>query len=100
MPTIDTSREPMFPKLSMEEIDRLRRFGTVRRYAAGELLYATADIRHGMLVILSRAVAISGREGLGHVFSIIELVGRRVTCRDRVDKVDGVSRRHRSRADH
>jgi hypothetical protein len=30
MATIDTSRELMFPKLSTEEIDRLRRFGTVR----------------------------------------------------------------------
>jgi hypothetical protein len=58
MPTIDTSRELMFPKLSTEEIDRLRRFGTVRRYAAGELLYATGDISPGMLVILSGSVAI------------------------------------------
>jgi thioredoxin reductase (NADPH) len=72
MPTIDTSRELMFPKLSTEEIDRLRRFGTVRRYGAGELLYATGDISPGMLVILSGSVAISGREGLGHVFPIIE----------------------------
>ena len=72
MLTIDTSRELMFPKLSMEEIDRLRWFGTVRRYAAGELLCATADISPGMLVILSGSVAISGREGLGHVFPIIE----------------------------
>jgi hypothetical protein len=63
----------MFPKLSMEEIDCLRRLGTVRRYAAAELLCATAAISPGMLVILSGAVAISGREGLGHVFPIIEL---------------------------
>ena len=73
MATIDTSRELMFPKLSTEEIDRLRRFGTIQRYAAGELLYATGDISPGMLVILSGSVALSGREGLGHVFPIIEL---------------------------
>jgi thioredoxin reductase (NADPH) len=73
MSTIDTSRELMFPKLSTGEIDRLRRFGTVRRYAAGELLYATGDISPGTFVILSGSVAVSGREGLGHVFPIIEL---------------------------
>ena len=73
MPTIDTSREQMFPSLSPGEIGRLRRFGTVRRYAAGELLYATGDISPGMFVILSGSVAISGREGLGRVFPIIEL---------------------------
>src|SRR5437867_6254676 len=73
MATIDTSRELMFPKLSAGEIDRLRRFGTVRRYAAGELLFATGDISPGMFVILSGSVAVSGREGLGHVFPIIEL---------------------------
>ena len=35
MSTIDTRREQMFPKLEPREIDRLRRFGEVRRYAAG-----------------------------------------------------------------
>ncbi len=38
MSTIDTRREQMFPKLEPREIDRLRRFGTVRRYAPGEAL--------------------------------------------------------------
>ena len=36
MSTIDTRREQMFPKLEPREIDRLRRFGDVRRYSAGE----------------------------------------------------------------
>jgi thioredoxin reductase (NADPH) len=31
MSTIDTRREQMFPKLEPGEIDRLRRFGQVRR---------------------------------------------------------------------
>ena len=38
MSTIDARSEQMFPKLSPEEIERLRRFGTVRHYAPGELL--------------------------------------------------------------
>src|SRR5260370_21344087 len=73
MPTMDTSREQMFPKFSAGEIDRLRRFGTVRRYAVGELLFATGDIVPGMFVIVSGSVAVTGREGLGRVFPIIEL---------------------------
>ena len=37
MSTIDTRRDQMFPKLRPEEIERLRRFGEVRRYKAGDL---------------------------------------------------------------
>ena len=44
MSTIDTRREQMFPKLEPREIDRLRRFGTVRRYAPGEALFVTGEI--------------------------------------------------------
>ena len=35
--TIDTRREQMFPKLTTEEIDCIRRFGEVRRYVTGEI---------------------------------------------------------------
>ena len=48
MSTIDARREQMFPKLEPREIDRLRRFGEVRRYAAGEALFVTGDIAPGM----------------------------------------------------
>src|SRR3989442_314288 len=44
MSTLETRREQMFPKVSPEEIDRLRRFGTVRRYRAGEAPYRTGEI--------------------------------------------------------
>ena len=48
MSTIDTRREQMFPKLEPREIDRLRRFGEIRRYAAGEALFVTGEIAPGM----------------------------------------------------
>jgi thioredoxin reductase (NADPH) len=73
MPTIDTHREQMFPNLSPGEVDRVRRFGTLRRYTAGESVYATGEMSPGMFVILSGSVALTGREGLGHVFPIVEL---------------------------
>jgi thioredoxin reductase (NADPH) len=67
MSTFDTRREQMFPKLSPGEIDRLRRFGTVRRFRAGEVLFTTGETRPGMFVIISGSVAVTRREGLGHV---------------------------------
>ncbi len=72
MSTFDTRRAQMFPKLSSAEIDRLRRFGTVRRYRAGEPLFTTGEIRPGMFVIIEGSVAVTRREGLGHVVPIIE----------------------------
>jgi hypothetical protein len=50
MSTIDTRREQMFPKLEPHEIDRLRRFGTVQRYAAGEAIFVTGEVAPGMAV--------------------------------------------------
>jgi thioredoxin reductase (NADPH) len=72
MSTFDTRRDEMFPKLSVGEVDRLRGFATVRRYAAGEPLFATGEIRPGMFVLISGSVAITRREGLGRVVPIIQ----------------------------
>jgi thioredoxin reductase (NADPH) len=73
MSTLETRRGQMFPKLSPAEIDRLRRFGTVRRYRAGEPLYRTGEISPGMFVIISGTVALTRREGLGRVVPIVDL---------------------------
>ena len=62
----------MFPKHRPEEIDRLRHFGEVRRYAAGELLFATGEPSAGMFVLIAGTVAVSARDGLGHLVSIVE----------------------------
>ncbi len=73
MSTIETRREQMFPKLTPGEIARLRRFGEIRRYAAGEQLFKTGEPSLGMFVVVSGTVAISRRDGLGHVVPIVEL---------------------------
>src|SRR5215470_18059742 len=70
-PEID--RDQMFPTLSPEEIDRLRRFGTTRRYPAGNQIVTTGDLSSGMFVLISGSVALSGRDGLGRVIPIVEL---------------------------
>jgi thioredoxin reductase (NADPH) len=73
MSTFETRRVEMFPKLGPPEIDRLRRFGTVRRYAAGESLFATGEIRPGMFVLIAGSVTITRHEGLGRVVHIIDV---------------------------
>ncbi len=55
----------MFPVLSAAEIDRVRRFGDVRRFPAEELLFQAGEAVPGMYVILSGRVAIVPRDGLG-----------------------------------
>ena len=55
----------MFPVLSPAEIDRIRRFGDVRRFPAGQLLFQAGEAVPGMYVILSGRVAIQPRDGLG-----------------------------------
>ena len=64
--------EQTFPTLTANEIERLRRFGTVHRYADGELLFETGRPAPGMFIILSGNVAITQRDGLGHVTPVVE----------------------------
>lgn len=73
MASLDLSREQMFPSLSPEEIDRLRRFGAIRRYTAGEPLFTVGDISAGMFILISGSVGLSARDGLGHVVEIVTL---------------------------
>jgi thioredoxin reductase (NADPH) len=72
MSMIDSRREQMFPKLTPQEIDRLRRFGEVRHYAAGEALFATGDVAPGMYVLIKGSVRVTRRDPLGHSAPIVE----------------------------
>src|ERR1700720_3892754 len=72
MATIDTRREQMFPKLEPHEIDRLRRFGEVRCYRAGEALFVTGEIAPGMFVLIRGSVRVIRRDALGHSAPIVE----------------------------
>ena len=64
--------EQTFPTLTPHEIDRMRRFGELRRYQHGEALFETGKPGPGMFVMLSGNVSISHRDGLGHVTHIID----------------------------
>jgi thioredoxin reductase (NADPH) len=72
MSTIDNRNEQMFPKLTPNEIDRLRRFGEVRRYAPGEALFVTGNVAPGMYVLIKGSVRVTGRDPFGHSAPIVE----------------------------
>ena len=80
MSTIDEKREQMFPMLAPGEIDRLRRFGQIRRYAAGAALFLTGDVAPGMYVLIKGRVHVTRRDPLGHKAPIVEQgPGRRMS---------------------
>ncbi len=55
----ETRREQAFPVLEPAEIERLRRFGEVRRYQSGETLRRIGEAGHGLAVILTGRVEIT-----------------------------------------
>jgi thioredoxin reductase (NADPH) len=60
----------MFPVLSQAEIDRVRRFGEVRRFATGQPIFQAGEAVPGMYVILSGRIAIEPRDGLGQAMPV------------------------------
>src|SRR5881394_1074134 len=69
--TIETRRAQMFPMLPSTEVERLRRFGTVCSYSAGEYLAKTGVVSPGMFVILSGEVAVTQHDAFGHEEPIV-----------------------------
>jgi thioredoxin reductase (NADPH) len=66
-----TRRDQLFPIFAPAELKRLERFGTKRRYAAGEHLYRAGDIAPGMFVILEGEVTSSQHNALGGAEDIV-----------------------------
>jgi thioredoxin reductase (NADPH) len=67
---VETRRHQMFPMLSEGDIGRIRRFGSVQRFAPGGCLFRAGTPGGGMFVLLKGTVAITQRDGLGHVVPI------------------------------
>jgi thioredoxin reductase (NADPH) len=64
--------EQTFPALTAPEIARMRRFGEVRSFRHGDKLFETGKPGPGMFVVLAGHVAITQRDGLGHVTPVID----------------------------
>lgn len=70
--------DQMFPVLTAAEIDRVRRFGDVRRFSPGELLARVGKPSPGMYLILSGRLAVVSRDPLGRalpVAAFAQLIG-------------------------
>jgi thioredoxin reductase (NADPH) len=86
--------EQTFPTLTDAEIARMRRFGEIRNYDDGDKLFETGKRGPGMFVVLSGHVAITQRDGLGHVRPVVrqgpgEFVAEIAQLSGRVALVDG-----------
>jgi thioredoxin reductase (NADPH) len=62
---IETRRHQMFPVLAPEEIERVRRFGELRKFAAGEALARVGDLAPGLMIVLSGHVDVFQQQA-GH----------------------------------
>jgi thioredoxin reductase (NADPH) len=69
---LNSRRGQAFPRLEPEEIDRLRRFGEIRAYAQGDLLFTAGEPGPGMYVILKGHVTLTRPDGLGHDLHVID----------------------------
>jgi thioredoxin reductase (NADPH) len=63
---IDTRRHQMFPILESTEIERMRRFGKVRSYRAGETLVEVGKPGPGLTIILAGHVDVTQHDESGH----------------------------------
>jgi thioredoxin reductase (NADPH) len=70
--TLDSRRDQMFPRLEPSELHRLRRFGEVRRYKAGEALFEAGQTGQGMFVLLEGEVRVTRRDPHGDDQLIVE----------------------------
>jgi thioredoxin reductase (NADPH) len=64
--------EQMFPTLAGAEIARMGRFGERRLFGHRERIVETGKTSPGMIIVLSGHVAITQRDGLGHVSPVID----------------------------
>ena len=62
---IESRRDQIFPHLDATDIERARRFGEIRRFAAGEALAAIGKVGLGLAVILSGQVDVYRRDAHG-----------------------------------
>src|SRR5580658_650391 len=63
---IETRREQVYPILAAAEVERIRHFGHVQAFAAGEMLTRIGEAGHGLMVLLKGAVAVTLRNRVGH----------------------------------
>jgi thioredoxin reductase (NADPH) len=61
-----------FPTLTASEIARLKRFGAPRNLVNGQKLVESGKPSPGMFIVLSGHVAVTQRDGIGHVTPVVD----------------------------
>jgi len=61
-----------FPELDAADIARMRRFGEVRSFAAGERVYERGKTHSGLVVVLKGTIGVTAPDGHGHSLPVIE----------------------------
>ncbi len=64
-------RHQMFPELTASEMERMQRFGKLLRFQRGDRLFAAGEPGPGMFVVLKGTVAVTQRDGMGHVVPVV-----------------------------
>jgi thioredoxin reductase (NADPH) len=67
----ETRREQIFPTLEPSEVERLRRFGEPRAYAAGEALITLGEVAFGLALIISGEAEVVQRDGMGNTRLVV-----------------------------
>ena len=62
---LDQRRDQIFPKLDPQDIERVRRFGDVRSFAASDRIMTAGQVSPGLVVILAGRVAVARHDPLG-----------------------------------
>jgi thioredoxin reductase (NADPH) len=70
---VETRRDQMYPTLAASEIERVRRFGTMRAFAPDEALAKVGVGGVGLAVILSGMVEVSRRDSAGERVPLVTL---------------------------
>ena len=63
--TLDQRRDQIFLKFDPVEIERMRGFGAVRSFAAGERLMTAGQVAPGLFIILTGKVVVAEHSHLG-----------------------------------
>src|ERR1700681_1235081 len=68
---IDTRHDEIVPNREGSEIERVRRFGEVRSFAAGEALASVGNVGHGLSIILAGEVEVTQHDRSGRRTPIV-----------------------------
>ena len=62
---IESRRHQIFPTLEASEIERVRRFGEVRSYGAGQALVTVGQVGPGLMIVLVGKIDVTQRDENG-----------------------------------